>query len=55
MFLSEPLQRQYVRRQVIGHMMEPTYHRAISRTEQVHYQVHTVGTIIRPMTCLLTY
>jgi hypothetical protein len=29
MFLSEPLQRQYGRRQVIGHMTEPTYRRAI--------------------------
>jgi hypothetical protein len=42
MFLSEPLQRQYGRRQVIGHMTEPTYRRAIQRTEKVHYQVHTV-------------
>jgi hypothetical protein len=29
MFLSEPLPRQYGRRQVIGHMTEPTYRRAI--------------------------
>jgi hypothetical protein len=29
MFLSEPLQRQYGRRQVTGHMTEPTYRRAI--------------------------
>jgi hypothetical protein len=29
MFLSESLQRQYGRRQVTGHMTEPTYRRAI--------------------------
>jgi hypothetical protein len=29
MFLSEPIQRQYGRRQVTGHMREPTYRRAI--------------------------
>jgi hypothetical protein len=29
MFLSEPLQRQYGRRQVTGHMTEPTYRRAV--------------------------
>jgi hypothetical protein len=28
MFLSEPLQRQYGRKQVIGHMTEPTYRRS---------------------------
>jgi hypothetical protein len=28
-FLSEPLSRQYGRRQVIGHMTEPTHRRAI--------------------------
>jgi hypothetical protein len=28
-FLSEPLQHQYGRRQVTGHMMERTYRRAI--------------------------
>jgi hypothetical protein len=28
MFLSDPLQRQYGRRQVIGRMTEPTYRRA---------------------------
>jgi hypothetical protein len=28
-FLSEPLHRQYGRRQVTGHMAEPTYRRAI--------------------------
>jgi hypothetical protein len=31
-FLSEPLQRQYGRRQVIGCMTEPTYRRVIQRT-----------------------
>jgi hypothetical protein len=29
MFPSEPLQRQYVKRQVTGHMTEPTYQHAI--------------------------
>jgi hypothetical protein len=29
MFLSEPVQRQYGRGQVTGHMTEPTYRRAI--------------------------
>jgi hypothetical protein len=28
-FISEPFQRQYGRRQVTGHMTEPTYRRAI--------------------------
>jgi hypothetical protein len=44
MFLSEPLQRQYGRRQVVGRMTEPTYWRAIQRTEKVHYQV-TLGSV----------
>jgi hypothetical protein len=38
-FLSEPLQRQYGRRQVRGRMTEPMY----------------VGSVIRPLTCLLPY
>jgi hypothetical protein len=46
MFLSEPLERQYGRRQVIGRMTEPTYRRAIWRTEKVHYQVHTVSSLL---------
>jgi hypothetical protein len=45
MFLSEPLQRQHGRRQVIGRMIVPTYRRAKQRTEKVHYQVHTVCTL----------
>jgi hypothetical protein len=43
MFFSEPLQCQYVRRQVTGHMTVPTYRRAMQLTEKVHYQVHTVS------------
>jgi hypothetical protein len=39
MFLSEPLQHQYGRGQVTGHMTEPTYQRAMQWTEKVHYQV----------------
>jgi hypothetical protein len=44
MFLSEPLQRKYGRRQVTGGMTEPTY-------EHRRY----VGSVIRPVTCLLPY
>jgi hypothetical protein len=40
-FLSEALQRQYDRRQVIERMPEPAYRCTIQRTGKVHYQVHT--------------
>jgi hypothetical protein len=40
MFLSEPLQRQYGRRQVMEHMVEPMYRHVMQRTVMVHYQVH---------------
>jgi hypothetical protein len=44
MFLSEPFQPKYGRRQVTGRMTEPTYgHRRY------------VGSVIRPVTCLLQY
>jgi hypothetical protein len=45
-FLSEPLQRQYGRRQDIGNTMKPTYQRAIQWTEKVHYQVHTFSVLV---------
>jgi hypothetical protein len=32
MFLSEPLQRQYGRKQVMERMFEPTYRRVMQRT-----------------------
>jgi hypothetical protein len=40
-FLSDPLQRQYGRRQVMERMVEPAYRRAMQRNVMVHYQVHT--------------
>jgi hypothetical protein len=33
-------------RQVIGRMTETTYRRASWRTEKVHYQVHTVSSLL---------
>jgi hypothetical protein len=34
MFISEPLQRQYGRRQLTGHMTEPTYRRIDAEVAQ---------------------
>jgi hypothetical protein len=52
MILSEPLHRQYDRRQVKGRMIEPTYQRVMQRAVMVHYQVHTE--VARKGTYLLT-
>jgi hypothetical protein len=39
MFLSEPHQRQYGRRQVMERMVEPMCLRVLQRTVMVHYEV----------------
>jgi hypothetical protein len=42
MFLSDPLQRQYGRKKVIGRMTEPTYRRGVDSNRK-EYQAYFLG------------